>query len=110
MKNARKPSSNLHFHEKAAACQQWHCRWPATVGESAPPHFHPHSDWAAFAARCTLGSEPSRVLSSRWRALSAQVKIRSHPDGAVRGFSFCRLPLAQYLLISFFLPALFSFL
>src|SRR5712692_1568535 len=77
-----------NFHEEAARCQKWHCNWLATLRDSAPPRFHPHSDWAAFAARCTLGSEPSRVLSSRGRALWAQVSDRSHPDGAVRGFSF----------------------
>src|SRR6266849_6752582 len=79
---------SVNFHEEAARCQKWHCNWLATLRDSAPPRFHPHSDWAAFAARCTLGSEPSRVLSSRGRALWAQVSDRSHPDGAVRGFSF----------------------
>jgi hypothetical protein len=45
------------------------------------------------AGRCNLAGE-----------LEAQVRYRSRPDGAVRGFSFCRSVFAQRLLISFCLP------
>src|SRR5712664_1429149 len=48
------------FHEEAARSQAPSCCHANAVCEKpAPPHFHPHSSWAAFATRCTLGSEPS---------------------------------------------------
>jgi len=78
------------FHEEAARSQALSCCLVIAVCEKpAPPRFHPHSSWAAFATRCTLGSD--RQGAAIYAASSKAPGVnRSHPDGAVRGFSFWR--------------------